>query len=333
MTSRERSDAAAAAWLTLPRGLARRWTGLGARRLLRLALAGLWLLDAGLQLQPFMFTKAFAGTLASAAAGNPSVVAWPILWSARLTAQEPVLANAAFAAVQLLIGLSIAWRPALRIGLAASMAWSAAVWWLGEGSGGLLTGQANPVAGAPGAVALYALLAALLWPRDDEMSCQFAAVPRAAAGPWRMVWLVIWAGLACLALRSASPQGLYDQVRALAAGEPGWIAALNHATAGVLAGRGVLFSGALAAVLLVIAAGVFLPTAAARAAIVAAVALSALIWVAGQDFGGIFAGSATDPNSGPLLALLAVAFWPSRARTGPGGSPAEMGIAHVQYVR
>jgi hypothetical protein len=40
-----------------------------ARRYLQLVLAGLWLLDAALQYQAFMFTKGFAGLLAGAAAG------------------------------------------------------------------------------------------------------------------------------------------------------------------------------------------------------------------------------------------------------------------------
>jgi len=37
-----------------------------------------------------------------------------------------------------------------------------------------------------------------------------------------------------------------------------------------------------------------------------------LIWVFVQAFGGILASGATDPNSGPLLALLALAYWPTR---------------------
>lgn len=325
MTSWEYPGAAAAAGLTSPRGAVWRRVRREPRLWLRYALAGLWLLDAGLQSQPFMFTRGFGAALASAAAGNPPAVAWPIVWVARLTEREPVLANAAFAVAQLLIGLAIAWRPTVRIGLAASVGWSVAVWWLGEGFGGLLTGQASPVAGAPGAVALYGLLAVLLWPGDDGAAArQFAAAPRAAVPP-RLAWLVLWGGLACLALGSASRQGLRDQVMALTPGEPGWIAGLNHAVAGVLAGRGVPLSAALAAVLLVIAAGVFLPTGAARAVIAAAGLLSVLIWVAGQDFGGIFTGAATDPNSGPLLVLLAVAFWPGgagasglRSTAGPG---------------
>lgn len=36
----------------------------------------------------------------------------------------------------------------------------------------------------------------------------------------------------------------------------------------------------------------------------------ALLWVTGDDFGGIWSGSATDPNTGPLPVLIAAAFWP-----------------------
>jgi hypothetical protein len=65
-----------------------------ARRYLQLALAGLWLLDAVLQCQAFMFTKGFAGMLAGAAAGNPRWAAAPVLWAAHLAGRDPALANA-----------------------------------------------------------------------------------------------------------------------------------------------------------------------------------------------------------------------------------------------
>ena len=45
-----------------------------------------------------------------------------------------------------------------------------------------------------------------------------------------------------------------------------------------------------------------------------AVVVALVIWVVGQAFGVILAGGATDPNSGPLLVLLALAYWPSPAR-------------------
>ena len=137
-----------------------------ARRALQLGLAGVWLLDALLQYQPVMFTRAFGQMLAETAAGNPGVIARPISWDAALVEHHAVALNAVFATIQLLLGLGIALRPLTRFALAASVAWSLAVWWLGEGLGGVLNGTANPVSGAPGAVILYALLAVLLWPAD-----------------------------------------------------------------------------------------------------------------------------------------------------------------------
>ena len=38
--------------------------------------------------------------------------------------------------------------------------------------------------------------------------------------------------------------------------------------------------------------------------------IAAVIWVA-EGLGGILTGSGTDPNSGPLLALFALAYWPT----------------------
>ena len=41
-----------------------------------------------------------------------------------------------------------------------------------------------------------------------------------------------------------------------------------------------------------------------------AIVVFALIWLAVQNFGGILAGGATDPNSGLLVILLALLYWP-----------------------
>ena len=144
-------------------------------RRLRLALAAVWLLDAALQYQPFMFTRAFGQSLAVSAQGNPHVIAAPITWSAGIIEQHPAVTNAAFATIQLIIALGIAWRPAVKFALAASVAWSVAVWWLGEGLGGILTGSASPWTGAPGAVIIYALLAMLLWPGGRNAPASFVA--------------------------------------------------------------------------------------------------------------------------------------------------------------
>jgi len=300
-----------------------------ARRWLQLGLAAIWLLDGILQYQSFMFTKGFSQMLAGTAAGNPAVIADPITWAARLVADQPVATNAAFATIQVLLGLGIASRRAVKITLAASIVWSLAVWWFGEGLGGVLAGGASPVNGAPGAVILYALLAVLLWPVDGNgdgaRPAPFVAARPVGPAAARAVWLVLWGSLAYFAVIAANrtAQGLHDMVAGMASGEPGWLAAINRGAASLLDHQGLAASIVLAVLLAIIAAGVFLPPPLARAAVVLAIVLALVIWVAGQDLGGILAGGATDPNSGLLLVLVALAYWPSTAR--PARTPEPQG--------
>ena len=296
-------------------GVARPWAALSFRRWLQLALAAFWLLDAVLQLQSFMFGRGFSQLIAGTAAGQPGFVAGPITWSARLIADHPTWTNAAFATVQLFLGVGIAWRPAVKVALAASIPWSLGVWWVGEGLGGVLSGTANPVMGGPGAVIIYALLAALLWPTDRDGP--FEAARPFGATPARLLWLILWGSLAWFAIgpaASRAAQATHSMIAAMAAGEPGWLASLDRNAANLVAGQGTTVAIILAVVLALVAAGVFLPVPAARAALVLAVVVALVIWVVGENFGGIFAGSGTDPNTGPLLMLLAAAYWPAARR-------------------
>ena len=114
--------------------------------------------------------------------------------------------NAVFAVTQLALGLGIAWRPTVRVALAASVPWALGVWWVGEGLGGVLAGTASPVGGAPGAVFLYALLAVLLWPanRAPGASASFAAARAVGPRVARALWLVVWGSMALFALLPAS---------------------------------------------------------------------------------------------------------------------------------
>ena len=66
----------------------------------------------------------------------------------------------------------------------------------------------------------------------------------------------------------------------------------------------------LAVVCVVVAVGVFLPPQITQLTLVVAIVVFAVIWVAVQNFGGILAGGATDPNSGLLVILLALIYWP-----------------------
>jgi len=295
-------------------------SGTDARRVLQLILAAIWLLDGLLQYQSSMYTPMFGQMVGGTAAGNPGVIADPISWNATLVQHHQVLLNTVFATIQLLLGLGIAYRPTVRPALAASIAWSLAVWWFGEGLGGVLSGGASPLNGAPGAVILYALLAVLLWPADRPgVTASFVAARTVGAPAARLLWLVLWGSLAYFALTPANraPQALHDMIVSMTGGEPGWVTGLENNAAASLTNQGLTASIVLAVALIVIATGVFLPPPVARAVLILALVVAAFIWVFGEAFGQLLTGGATDPSSGPLLALLTLAYWPPAAAGKP----------------
>jgi hypothetical protein len=294
---------------------------LDARRALQLGLAAIWLLDGVLQYQSFMYTKPFGQMLAGTAQGNPSVIARPITWDATLVEHHLLLLNTIFATIQLLLGLGIAFRPTVRIALAASIAWAIGVWWFGEGLGGILDGGASPLNGAPGAVIIYALIAVLLWPAEGDAPAPFVAARAVGAHVARALWLVLWLSLAYFALTAANraPQAVSGMIAGMESGEPGWLSAIERGGASVAANQGLAASVVLAVALAGIAVGVYLPRPFAKATLALAIVVALVIWVVAEAFGGILAGGGTDPNSGPLLVLLALAYWPLRAASaGPG---------------
>src|SRR5271166_4489631 len=253
------------------------------RRLLQLALAGIWLLDALLQYQSFMFSKAFSQMIGGTASGNPGVVASPITWNATLVEHHAVLVNSIFATIQLILAIGIAWRPTVRLALAASIAWALGVWWFGEGLGMVMTSSASPVNGAPGAVVIYALLAVLLWPTDRSVSAPFTAARAVGAPVARALWLVLWLSLAYFALLPGKrgPQALNGMIAGMESGEPGWLAAIDRNAAALVAHQGLAASIVLAVALVIIAVGVYLPAPAARGTLVLALVVAAVIWAFG----------------------------------------------------
>jgi len=283
------------------------------RRVLQLVLATVWLLDGVLQLQATFFSSSFGKSMiGSMAGGNPSIIARPISWSSDLIRQNPTATNAVFAAIQILIGLAIAWRPSVKIGLAASIVWSLGVWWVGEGLGGVLSGAANTVNGAPGAVIIYALLAVLLWPRETPVADAPFVAAQAVGAKWANgLWVVLWGSLSFFAVAGTNRAAgtLHDLISGEASGEPGWVQWLDKAAASAVGSNGLTFTILLALLSAVVAIGVFLPPRGADATLALAMVLGAMIWVFGENFGALFTNGATDLNSGPLLILLAVAYW------------------------
>jgi hypothetical protein len=288
------------------------------RRLLQIALGVIWLLDAALQYQPYMFTKAFPQqVLAPTGPGNPGWVAHPVHWAAHLTAEHVVFFDAVFATVQLLIALGMLSRRTVRYALVGSVLWALGIWWMGEGLGGVLAGPQSPVMGAPGAAIIYALISVLVWPRADAsqtLTTTGSVATRSPLSPVlaRLAWLVLWGSFAFESLQAAnrSPSALHDMIAGMEDGEAGWLQAVDRGFARLLAHHGTQVSIGLAVVFALVAVSVFASARITRAGLVTAVALAALIWLVGENLGEISTGQATDPNSGPLLVLLAAAFWP-----------------------
>jgi hypothetical protein len=267
----------------------------GARRKLQIALGLIWVLDAALQFQPFMFGRGFATQIIEPAAmGSPPVIANSVTSAAKLMLAHPALFNAAFATIQLAIGLGLLWRRSARAALAGTIVWGLGVWWLGEALGGLLSGMANPLTGAPGAALIYVLVAMLAWPRaaaSGRVTGRESLADRSPVGrPWaRALWVVLWGGLAALTFQPP----------------------VQVSAAGLLGSNGPVPVLILGVIFAVIAVGILVPTA-TRPVLALAAVTAVAIWVVGEHFGGLLTGTATDPNTGPLLLLLIAAFWPRR---------------------
>jgi hypothetical protein len=304
------------------------------QRTFRLLLATVWLLDAVLQLQPNMFTRGssgFSGMLSGLARGNPGWVAHTITWNGSIVYHQPILTDAAFASVQFVIAFGIVWKRTTKYALGLSIVWALAVWWFGEGAGGIFQGSGSPLGGGPGGVLFYAVLAVVLWPSNGSNRPFVAARTvgrRAAQG----IWVVVWGLLAVLMLVGSgrSPKALHELVAGMDVGQPGWLAHIDRVSASLLLRHGTTVAILLAVVCVLVAIGVYLPPQLTLVTLVLAIVMFAVIWVAVQDFGGILAGGATDPNSGPVVILLAIAYWPQIGPEPASGVPEPGSIARAK---
>lgn len=287
------------------------------RRLLTLVLGGVWLLDAALQFQPYMFTLAFPqDVIQPAGQGSPAWVEGPVNWSASLLSSNITLWNGLFATTQLLIAVGLLWRPTRKLALLVSMAWALGVWWMGEGMGGIFAGPTSPLMGLPGGALLYAVIAVLVWPRDTATGESVATASYLGRDGSRVLWLVLWVGFAVESVfpGNAGPDDMASVISGMADGEPAWVQSINNWASDATMGRGTTLSVLLSLICLFIALAVFARSLIKPALVISAV-VSLAIWVLAEDFGGIFSGSGTDPNTGPLLVLLAACYWPLAAVT------------------
>jgi hypothetical protein len=271
------------------------------RRGLQVALGLFWVLDGALQFQPFMLRASFAReVLAPVGDGQPHWVAGPVHWAANIVAAHPAAWDLPFASIQVLLGLGILVPRTARLALAASLPWSIGVWTFGEGLSGLAGGKASIISGAPGSVLVYALLALAAWPRGGRSDV-------APPGWLPYAWATFWIGGAVVQTLPPNNTGadLAGQITAFSG--PTWLASVQNFLARFVTHHGVVAVVVVAAVEAPIGLAALWRKTLRSSAAAGLLALLA-IWVIGQDFGQIYSGQATDPNTGAIAVLVAVAL-------------------------
>lgn len=316
-----------------PRLLAASSLPLSGRRLAQILLGCLWLTDGMLQLQPCMFVPgAFHQMLVS---GPPAPPDWlrPLFASiASLLDGHGAAFNAAFGFLQLALGVGLLWPRFVRPALAASVVWGIGVWFFGEVVGGLLSAGPSALAGAPGAALLYAVVAVLVWPTNAKGAGagDVAGVAlardgaRLEAGP--LAWALLWTGTALLEAEPAARASgrLAGQFLGAAQGGPAWLVALCRWAAVPAAQHPVMTVAVMAALQGAVGAAIWSPRW-RRAGLALGLGLAAAYGLVGQGLGGIFAGTATDPGTAPIIAIMVVAIWPEPAATPARSLPARVG--------
>jgi hypothetical protein len=304
----------------------RPFTLMRTQRTLQIVLGLFWLLDAGLQFQPFMFGQGFINAnILGNAQGQPAVIAWIINNVGHFISPNVAVWNTFFALIQVAIGAGLLFRRTVRPALIVSFFWALGVWFFGEGLGLILTGSASALTGAPGSVLIYGLIGLMAWPRaadarsgasageDQRVGVASSAAGRGIGGAVTplAVWSGYWALAAVLFLLpdNRTTTSVSSAISGMAPGEPGAYAHFLTHLGNQFTSAGVQTSWLLAVASLVIGAG---PLVARRPSIylLAGGVLSVLFWISAQGLGTLLTGSTTDPNTSPLIVLLAVAMVP-----------------------
>jgi hypothetical protein len=292
------------------------------QRTLQIVLGLFWLLDAGLQFQPFMFRSSFTTTyLLDNARNQPDMVRWIITNVGHFVGPHVAVWNTFFALIQVAIGAGLLFRRTVRPALVVSFFWVCGVWFFGEGLGLIFTGSASALTGAPGSVLMYGLIGMMAWPRsqtghDTEgrvgMASSAAGAGIGGATTPLLVWSGYWSLAALLFLLpdNRTSTSVSSAITGMSSGEPSAYSHFLNSFGNQFGNGGVWTTWLLASASVIVGFGPLLfrrPT----PFLAGGGILAAFFWVSGQGLGGIFTGSGTDPNTGPLLILLALAMVPA----------------------
>ncbi len=281
----------------------------------QIALGLIWLLVGLLQFQSFMYTHGIVAEVFGPAAEKQwSVVGGPMKTIDSFYGRDLTLWNTLAAEIQCAIGLGlILSRKTVRPALLVSFGWALAVWWFGEGFGGLTSNTLpSPLMGAPGAVIVYAIVGLLVYPTTKREGSSPADMGPLGDRGGLCAWSALWALSAGLWLANVNRAAgaTHEMIKGMAAASPHWLAKFQNSVGGHTQGQGGTIAIVLVIVSLAVALGVW--WAPLRwPALATGIVVSLAYWVLGQSLGGPFwIGNATDVNAGPLFVLLAVALFP-----------------------
>ena len=270
------------------------------RNIIAKALAALWLFDGLLQFQPQMFGPSFVTNVLTPVLSNqPGFIDAIVNWGIQLWSTNMVVTDALAALLQCAIGILLFFplsSKTFKTGLWISIVWGVVVWLCGEGAGQLLTGGASFYTGAPGAVVIYMLIATLL------------LIPQKVTTDWYPKiagWIFIIGALLQLQPSLWTVDGAQGNFMVSMMDPLHPVSVLSSALYNLVGLNPMISNLLLVLVLFVIGLALILKP----NKITGTITLLFLffVWWFGQDFGQLstlFVGTATDPNTAPLLALL-----------------------------
>ena len=269
-------------------------------RKIQVSIGVLWLINGLLQLQPKMMTSSFAAkVIAPASNGQPIFISDPMHFAASLILGHPAFFDICFGLIQLTIGSMIIFKKTAKTGLVASIIWGIGVWYFGEGAGGIFSGHALLLTGAPGAALLYALI-----------SLGVIGSSKRPAEWLKYVWVALWVGSGLLLLWSRdTPVMLSHMVYKMVYGAPRWMATVDHATASWLAAKASWQILLFVLVYFAVGLSALIRSSWRYLGIAGGIIIALFIWIVGQGLGSYYTGLATDLNTAPLLILLAISIF------------------------
>ncbi len=290
------------------------------QRTLQIVLGLAWILDGLLKFQPNVFKPEFVSTvIRPMAAGQPALIGSTINHMANFLSHEATMWVAVFGLIEIAIGVGIIRRRTLKPALVASFIWGIGVYVFGEGLGMVLTGDTSPLQGAPGAVCFYILLGLMVWPKSQDtadghaVGTESSAAARGLFGgtgallAWAAIWL--YEALIWMFPFNRTGNAIANSMANTANGEPGWYAHLLTSFGHAFVGAGIWVAVILATVSLVIALGPLVSNR-PQVYIGLGIGLALFYWVTGEGLGGLLTGAGTDPNNGPIVALIGLSVLP-----------------------